>query len=143
MTHNDRSCFFHFSFGVKNLEESRVFYCDTLGCERGRYADSWFDINFFGHQVSLHQLLDLTKCMPSVNEGAVESVSVPLPHFGVILESHDYEILRLRILDKKIVLELDLCRYQGCQEEQKVMFLRDPSGHAIEFKCFRNPSCIF
>jgi len=34
-------------------------------------------------------------------------------------------------------------RYVGQRGEQMTMFLRDPSGNALEFKCFRHPEHVF
>ena len=45
---------FHLAIPVHNLEESRKFYRDVLGCEEGRSSDHWVDFNFFGHQLVIH-----------------------------------------------------------------------------------------
>ncbi|HEX9960761.1 MAG TPA: VOC family protein, partial [Pyrinomonadaceae bacterium] len=45
---------FHLAFPVKDLEESRRFYGDVLGCEEGRSSDAWIDFNLFGHQIVAH-----------------------------------------------------------------------------------------
>jgi len=34
---------FHLAIPVNNLEENRVFYRDTLGCEEGRSSEHWVD----------------------------------------------------------------------------------------------------
>jgi hypothetical protein len=34
-------------------------------------------------------------------------------------------------------------RYPGQPGEQMTMFLRDPSGNALEFKSFRHPEHVF
>ena len=45
---------FHLAIPVHNLEASRKFYRDVLGCEEGRSSDHWVDFNFFGHQLVIH-----------------------------------------------------------------------------------------
>ena len=45
---------FHLSFLVRDLDETRRFYADVLGCEIGRSSDSWVDFSLFGHQMSAH-----------------------------------------------------------------------------------------
>ena len=45
---------FHLAIPVYDLEATRQFYCERLGCEVGREAPRWIDFNFFGHQVSVH-----------------------------------------------------------------------------------------
>ena len=45
---------FHLAFPVKDIESTRAFFGDLLGCEIGRSTDKWIDFNFFGHQLSAH-----------------------------------------------------------------------------------------
>jgi hypothetical protein len=37
---------FHVAIAVRNLQESRQFYGDILGCAEGRSSDDWVDFNF-------------------------------------------------------------------------------------------------
>jgi hypothetical protein len=43
----------HLSLPVSDLEEARGFYVDVLGCRPGRVRDDWFDVWFFGMQLTL------------------------------------------------------------------------------------------
>ena len=45
---------FHLAFPIKDIEETKRFYKNVLGCEIGRESDAWVDFNFFGHQLSAH-----------------------------------------------------------------------------------------
>ena len=45
---------FHLAFPIKDIEETKKFYKNILGCKIGRESDAWVDFNFFGHQVSAH-----------------------------------------------------------------------------------------
>jgi uncharacterized protein len=45
---------FHFAFKVKDIESTRKFYIDILGCKEGRSTEFWIDFDFFGHQLSAH-----------------------------------------------------------------------------------------
>ena len=45
---------FHLAYPVKDIETTRAFYRDVLGCAQGREAETWIDFDFFGHQVSFH-----------------------------------------------------------------------------------------
>ncbi len=45
---------FHLAFPVQDLEESRKFYSEILGCEEGRSSADWVDFNLFGHQIVAH-----------------------------------------------------------------------------------------
>ena len=45
---------FHLAFPVLNIQETKDFYGNVLGCEIGREDKKWVDFNFFGHQLSAH-----------------------------------------------------------------------------------------
>ena len=51
---NDNLLPFHLAIPVDNLEKSRKFYKNILGCEEGRSSDHWVDFNLFGHQLVIH-----------------------------------------------------------------------------------------
>jgi uncharacterized protein len=73
---------FHLAFPIRDIEETRKFYGDLLGCDIGRSTEKWIDFNFFGHQLSAHvkpEELNLAKA----NE--VDGKNVPVRHFGAIL----------------------------------------------------------
>jgi hypothetical protein len=42
---------FHLAVPVHDLDLSRKFYGEILGCEEGRSAKTWIDWNLFGHQL--------------------------------------------------------------------------------------------
>lgn len=132
---------FHLAFPVNDLEATRAFYRDTLGCEQGRASERWIDFNFHGHQITAHQRADATGDSAS---NSVDGDQVPIPHFGLILDWDAWHALaeRLRQLDTAFVIEPHV-RFAGEIGEQATMFLRDPSGNALEFKSFRDPSQIF
>ena len=121
---------FHLSMPVDNLETARTFYCETMGCAAGRSAATWIDIDFFGHQLSLH-------LGPSnaVNTGQVERLSVPIPHYGVVLNLKDWNALIERFRSTNVVFMIEpQVRFQGAPEEQGTFFVADPAGNALEFK---------
>ena len=45
---------FHLAFPVRDLEETRTFYGEVLGCAIGRSSTTWVDFDLFGHQMSAH-----------------------------------------------------------------------------------------
>ncbi len=65
---------FHYAFKVKDIESTRRFYVDLLGCEEGRSTDTWIDFSFFGHQLSAHISQDIP---PKDYCGKVDGVAVP------------------------------------------------------------------
>ena len=132
---------FHYAFLVRELNATRQFYVDQIGCKEGRSTATWVVFDFFGHQLSAH-LGD-----PSLNPanlGLVDGKQVPMPHFGAILEWAEFDVLarRLEAAGVAFVLPPQL-RFQGQPGEQATMFLLDPSGNALEFKAFRAAAQVF
>lgn len=132
---------FHLAFPVRDLHATRRFFADTLGCRVGREAERWIDFDFFGHQLSAH-LVDDDGDADARN--AVDGKAVPVRHFGLILEWHDWEALatRLRAMPLEFLIE-PYVRFAGEAGEQGTFFVQDPSGNALEFKAFRSESDIF
>ena len=131
---------FHLAIPVKEITETRYFYRDILGCEEGRSSDHWVDFNFFGHQLVLH--IDSSKAN-ILNENNVDGKSVPVPHFGIVLDWDVFENFEKKISNKvKFIIE-PYIRFEGQAGEQKTMFFKDPSGNALEFKTFKNINQLF
>ena len=132
---------FHYSFKIKDLPSTIAFYHTILGCEMGRSADSWVDFDFFGHQLSAHvsdNIPELDFC------GKVDNVRVPIPHFGCILSDHQFDSIKARLEKASISFIIPpTMRYKGQVAEQRIMFLQDFSGNAIEFKCFSQENEVF
>jgi extradiol dioxygenase family protein len=129
---------FHLAIRVRDLEESRRFYGQLLGCEEGRSSTTWVDFNFFGHQLVCHLTADYP-AIPETTSNLVDGHDVPVPHFGAVLELPHFEMLsrKLQAAQVHFVVEPHV-RFKGQPGEQATMFLLDPSGNAIEFKAFRN-----
>ena len=136
---------FHIAVPVRDISECRQFYGGLLGCEEGRSDESWGDFNLYGHQFVCH-------LNPSIGkDGKLEShynpvdgKGVPVPHYGVVLEMSDWEILaeRLKAHELDFVIE-PYVRFRGEPGEQATMFFMDPSGNALEFKAFQDMSQVF
>ena len=131
---------FHLAIPVSNLEESVAYYRDTLGLREGRCSKKWADFDFFGHQLVCH-------VSDSINEqvtNPVDGEEVPIPHFGVVLSIEEFEEFLLQINDKNIDFIIKpTIRFKGEIGEQRTMFLRDPSGNAIEIKAFKDMDNLF
>lgn len=125
---------FHLSVPVANLEQAVDFYVSTLGCERRRSGDDWVDIDFFGNQLSLHEL---PAYEPQADTCTVDGVSVPVRHHGVVLDPDTWRSLaeRLSAAGTDFVLT-PRSRFVGQLGEQHTFFVADPSGNAIEVKAF-------
>ena len=132
---------FHLAFTVKDLDSTRQFYGELLGCQEGRSSDTWVDFNFFGHQLSLHvgEVIQRSK-----TNSKVDDISVPMPHYGCVIEWGVFYDLAAKLQSKGMPFIVDPCvRYEGRPGEQATMFFEDYSGNALEFKAYRNPSEVF
>jgi len=132
---------FHLAYTVRDLESTRKFYGDLLGCQEGRSIESWVDFDFFGNQLSLH-IGQTIKELES--DSKVDNVDVPLPHFGCVLDWNSFHNLadKLKLAGIVFIIEPTI-RFEGMPEEQATMFLEDYSQNALEFKSFRNPNEVF
>ena len=132
---------FHLAIPVNDLEKSRDFYKNILGCKEGRSSDHWVDFNLFGHQLVIHLKEKLDE---KTKTNSVDGKDVPIPHFGVILEwnqFHEFSNI-LNKKDVKFIIE-PYIRFEGLPGEQATMFFKDPCGNAIEFKSFKDFNQIF
>ena len=132
---------FHLALAVPNLEKTREFYVKTLGCSLGRTAETWIDLNFFGHQLSFHQS---TEHQSSKVTNSVDAKQVPIPHLGVILTMEQWRGLAEDLKEKKIEFIIEpYIRFEGQKGEQATMFIPDPNGYHLEFKAFADDQSIF
>jgi extradiol dioxygenase family protein len=132
---------FHLAFPVDNLEAARKFYGTVLGCEEGRSSDQWIDFSLFGHQIVAH--FQAADDKPD-HSNPVDGHDVPVPHFGVVLPWEQWELLAERLKKQEVQFVIEpYVRFAGEVGEQATMFFRDPSGNALEFKAFKDPTQIF
>ena len=132
---------FHLAFPVSDLEATRDFFTDVLGCATGRQSDRWIDFDFFGHQVVAHLADEENNPAPT---NPVDGKQVPSSHFGVILHWDEWHALaeKLKSSDIEFLIEPNI-RFEGEVGEQATMFFMEPSGNALEFKSFKDMSQIF
>lgn len=132
---------FHLAFPVSDLAEARQFYGHLLGCPEGRSDPSWIDFDFFGHQIVAHLQ---PAAVGDRGSTAVDGHGVPVPHFGVVLPMAEWQMLADRLKGSGIEFVIQPhVRFAGQPGEQATMFVRDPSGNALEFKAFRDLSQLF
>jgi uncharacterized protein len=132
---------FHLAFPVTDLSEARAFYGDLLGCPEGRSSLDWVDFDFHGHQIVAHLAPGEAKRAATNN---VDGDAVPVRHFGLVLPMAEWTVLAERLVKShvKFVIEPHV-RFKGEAGEQATMFFIDPSGNALEFKAFADPSRLF
>jgi len=130
---------FHLAFPVRDVESTRAFYHGILGCPVGRSAERWIDFDFFGHQLSAHVA---SPEVLATNE--VDGDDVPVRHFGVVLSMERWRALEARLRAAGVAFLIEpRVRFAGRVGEQATLFVRDPSGNALEFKAFADPARLF
>ena len=132
---------FHLVFPVQDLTAAREFYGGVLECEEARSSDRWVDFNLYGHQIVAHLAPESTGVKAA---NPVDADHVPVPHFGIILSVEDWGDLAEKLKAKGVEFVIEpKTRFKGEVGEQSTMFFLDPSGNALEFKAFADPSLIF
>lgn len=131
---------FHLAFAVDDLEATRNFYVDVLGCRVGRTSDTWIDFDFFGYQITAHRVAE----QQTAPTNAVDGQAIPIPHFGLIMSWEDWH----RAVDHMNYIGVNFrvaphIRFQDEPGEQATFFLEDPAGNCLEFKAFRDPADVF
>jgi uncharacterized protein len=132
---------FHLAFPVHDLAAARAFYGGVLGCPEGRSAEEWVDFDLHGHQIVAHLA---PEALRDAATNLVDGEDVPVRHFGVILEPADWGVLadRLKAAEVDFIIEPQT-RFVGSPGEQSTLFVRDPSGNALEFKAFADDAQVF
>jgi extradiol dioxygenase family protein len=134
---------FHLAFPVADLEVTKRFYVEVLGCGLGREsAGEWVDFDLFGHQVVAHHRAGYQ----GAPQGSwVDGDDVPVPHFGVVLTMDAWKTLAAR-LEAEPTIRWGVrprIRFAGQVGEQATLFIFDPSGNALEFKGFAHDDNLF
>jgi hypothetical protein len=119
----------HLSLPVRDIEEARVFYVGTLGCQAGRRRDDFIDVWFFGLQLTLHNRPDeVTQLVPGGSR-----------HFGVTLGHDEFDQLVERLEKSGVEWLVPVSTDDaGLLTEQTKAKIVDPSGNAIEVKTYRD-----
>lgn len=132
---------FHLAFPVHDLCAARAFYGGVLGCPEGRSDEDWVDFDLMGHQIVAHLAPDEAR---AARTNAVDGEDVPVRHFGLILEVADWRAIaqRLSAAGADFLIEPQV-RFAGLAGEQHTLFVRDPSGNALEFKAFADDAMVF
>jgi extradiol dioxygenase family protein len=117
---------FHLSFVVPSVEDAKEFYVGVLECSIGRDTGSWFDIIFFGHQITIHQESE------NMRAKAID-------HFGPILdkEAWDSSLERCKSKGVEFLMQPTL-KNEGASEESGKFIVLDPAKNIIEFKFYKS-----
>ena len=126
---------FHLAFPVTDIEQTKQFYGNGLGCEIGRESRHAVILNLYGHQLVAH----LT------NEPLTPQKGIYPRHFGLIFSVQaDWEALRDRAQQRQLAFyEQPKLRFPGQLTEHRTFFLQDPFHNIMEFKFYRHSEAIF
>lgn len=132
---------FHLAIPTRDLQESVDFYVKNFGCHLGRQTKNWADLDFFGHQLSIHHSPEDTKW---VKRNQVDGKDVPVRHFGVVLPWDIWQTLAETLQNNHTdFIIAPTIRFKGTQGEQATLFFLDPSDNALEFKAFKDINLLF
>lgn len=135
---------FHLAFPVRDLQEARTFYLDVIGCTEGRSTSNHVDFDMFGHHVVAHIAPERPGSSDHEQLSKFDGRDVPIPHFGLNLAWDEWEQLADRLEQSGARFrDRPHVRLQGRVGEHASLFVYDPSGNALEFKAFRDPSQVF
>ena len=132
---NETHQIFHLSLTTTSLKDTRDFYERYFDCEVRRITKTGkgMHINFYGNQLTF---VEVNEEKHRLANGKNEHGS-PLVHFGVVLPYTRW--LSIKDLLKKGKIKFCVephLKFEGEAHEHYVMFVKDPSGNAIEIKSF-------
>lgn len=125
---------FHLAFPMTDLDATKKFYVEGLGCTLGRKSDSAMILGLAGHQIVAHLVKE-----------PVEQKGVYPRHFGLVFTNEkDWQALVDQAKTKGLkFFQEPRTRYPGQAIEHRTFFLEDPAKNLLEFKHYTNESAIF
>lgn len=126
---------FHLAFPVANIEQTKAFYVDGLGCIPGRETRHALILNLYGHQLVAHVTTEPLRPQRGIYPR----------HFGLIFTlERDWDNLLERSQNKQLLFrESAKHRFPGLPTEHRTFFLEDPFHNLLEFKYYRYAEAIF
>ena len=125
---------FHLAFPVTDLEDTKRFYVDGLGCTLGRETGSALILGLAGNQIVAH-----------LAKESVAQKGIYPRHFGLVFtDEKDWQALVDRAKAKGLKFDQEpRRRFPGKPTEHRTFFLEDPSRNLLEFKHYTHESAIF
>ena len=126
---------FHLSIPVRDIESTKKFYAEGLGCSIGRQSAIAIMLDFHGHQL-----------VAQVTENLEPPQSNIYPrHFGLVCHTEEeWNEWRDRAQNNGLAFFREpQRRFSGKPIEHLSFFLKDPSHNILEFKYYLNAEAIF
>jgi extradiol dioxygenase family protein len=126
---------FHLAFPVSDIQQTKAYYVDGLGCIPGRENPHALILNLYGHQLVAH----------TTKEPLTRQRTIYPRHFGLIFtEEGDWEELLTKAQKQQLLFREEAKgRFMGSPLEHRTFFLEDPFYNLMEFKYYRYPEAIF
>lgn len=131
---------FHMSLPCLSVKETKNFYVNSIGATLGRAAQTWVDINLFGHQLTFIKAKKFNFNNPNyVFEGTI----LPSFHFGVILDEKTWNNIHERLYKLNLEVVSQTTFLKNKSGEHTSFFVKDPNDYMLEFKNFKNYNDMF
>ncbi len=119
---------------MTDLDATKKFYVEGLGCTLGRESDSAMILGLAGNQIVAHLVKE-----------SVEQKGIYPRHFGLVFTNEkDWQALVDRAKAKGLKFYQEpRRRYEDSPTEHRTFFLEDPSSNLLEFKYYVHESAIF
>ncbi|AFY45897.1 VOC family protein [Nostoc sp. PCC 7107] len=126
---------FHLAFPVSDIQQTKAYYVDGLGCIPGRENPHALILNLYGHQLVAH----------TTKEPLTKQRTIYPRHFGLIFtQESDWESLLSKAQTHQLLFREEAKdRFVGSPLEHRTFFLEDPFYNLLEFKYYRYPEAIF
>lgn len=126
----------HAAVGCNNVDETARWYARVLGAQPVRILDDRVTFSFGG-------VLQLV-CHLEKRESVRSPRAYP-QHFGLtFLRMEDFSTLVDHVERQGVKwLVVPATRFAGTAHEHRTFMLPDPSGNAVEFKCYLRPECSY
>jgi hypothetical protein len=126
---------FHLAFPVTDINKTKAFYVDGLGCKVGRQNNNSVILNLMGNQIVAHVTKELLKPQGGIYPR----------HFGLIFTAEaDWETLLKQAQEKNLSFYQEpKRRFVGLPTEHRTFFLEDPFYNILEFKYYCHQDAIF
>lgn len=128
------SAVFHLAFPVLDIDQTKQFYGEKLGCKIGRESKSALILSLYGNQLVAHLATEI----------APQKGIYPR-HFGLVFESlADWENLVERVRSQHIPFyDKPRRRFPDDWLEHYTAFIADPFENLMEFKFYCNSEAVF
>jgi len=126
---------FHLAFPVSDIQQTKAYYVDGLGCIPGRENPHALILNLYGHQLVAH----------TTKEPLTRQRTIYPRHFGLIFtQESDWENLLNKAQKQQLLFREEAKdRFVASPLEHRTFFLEDPFYNLLEFKYYRYPEAIF